>query len=317
MRLPASTGHSLAARPVVNTIVLLILNRTNWGNLGHPGGYTSYDYGAAIAEDRTVARAKYSEIKLQAHFLRASPAYLTATPEPAGNGSYVSTPEIATSRLASGRTQFFVVRHAAYNSNASTSYRLEVPTSRGNLSLPRSGNLTLNGRDSKIHVVDYDVGGINVLYSTAEVFTWYEHWKNRDRNADRRDRTNDSGGKLLILYGGPNESHEASFEVSGSASIVEGSGVQVFAEQDSVTLNWAVESEPRIVDFSCGLRVLLLSKTLSIVFCRKSNSCRPRGCVQLLGPRSPCNRTRIQLHDRGRHFCHCPRRISPANRGPA
>ena len=45
---------------------------TNWGNLGHPGGYTSYDYAAVIDESRGVAREKYSEAKLEANFIQAS-----------------------------------------------------------------------------------------------------------------------------------------------------------------------------------------------------------------------------------------------------
>lgn len=71
-------------------------------------------------------------------------------------------------------TNFYVIRHAAYNSRVSTNYRLIVPTSQGYVSIPQlSSTLTLNGRDSKIHVTDYDLGGLNLLYSTAELFTWY------------------------------------------------------------------------------------------------------------------------------------------------
>ena len=86
---------------------------TNWGNLGHPGGYTSYDYGAAIAEDRTVTREKYSEVKLQANFLRVSPAYLTAVPLESSNGSYVDTDDLDVTRISGDVTGFYVIRHAA------------------------------------------------------------------------------------------------------------------------------------------------------------------------------------------------------------
>ncbi|KAL8950628.1 MAG: hypothetical protein Q9222_003359 [Ikaeria aurantiellina] len=128
------------------------------GNLGHPGGYTSYDYGAVIAEDRTVAREKYSEMKLQANFLKVSLAYLTANPGNASNGSFVDSAAIATTQLKSNLTTFYVVRHAAYNSLNSTTYALTVPTSIGTLTIPQLGSvLTLNGRDSKIHVMDYDI----------------------------------------------------------------------------------------------------------------------------------------------------------------
>ncbi|PQE22525.1 Glycoside hydrolase family 35 protein [Rutstroemia sp. NJR-2017a BVV2] len=56
--------------------IYMIYGGTNWGNLGHAGGYTSYDYGAAITENREVNREKYSELKLEAQFLKVSPAYL-------------------------------------------------------------------------------------------------------------------------------------------------------------------------------------------------------------------------------------------------
>lgn len=65
-------------------------------------------------------------------------------------------------------------RHTDYASTASTPYRLILNnTSAGDLAIPLAGGvLALHGRDSKIHVVDYMVGDINLLYSTAEILTW-------------------------------------------------------------------------------------------------------------------------------------------------
>ena len=141
--------------------------------LGHPGGYTSYDYGAMIAEDRTVNREKYSEAKLEVNFLKASPSYLTAVAGMSSNGSFVNTDAIATTPLVGNVTSFYVVRQAAYNSLASIKYKLTVPTSLGTISIPQlSLSLTLNGRDSKIHVTDYEIGRATLLYSSAEIFTW-------------------------------------------------------------------------------------------------------------------------------------------------
>ena len=121
---------------------------------------------------------KYSEVRLQANFIKVSPAYLTAVPEKTTNGTYVNTKAFATTRLTSklknGKvTAFYVVRQARYNSMASQNYRLIVSTSIGKFDIPRlSETLTINGRDSKIHITDYDIGGINMVYSTAEIFTW-------------------------------------------------------------------------------------------------------------------------------------------------
>ena len=191
----------------------MIFGGTNWGNLGHPSGYTSYDYGAAIAEDLTVSREKYSEAKLLVNSLRASPAYLTATPANVSNTSYSDTQDIAVTPLYGygTNTNFYVVRHAAYNSNDTTQYKLLAQTSVGNLTIPQtshlSSTLTLNGRDSKIHVTDFDVGGTSLLYSTGEIFTW----------------TKDAEGTTLVLFGGENEVHELAIALPNGTSCQIGS----------------------------------------------------------------------------------------------
>jgi beta-galactosidase len=100
--------------------------------------------------------------------------YLTAVPtESAVNGTFVSDNSLAVTPLKSNSTMFYVVRHGDYTSQESTPYRLTVTTSQGIISIPQlSSTLMLNGRDSKIHVTDYDVGGTNMLYASAEIFTW-------------------------------------------------------------------------------------------------------------------------------------------------
>ncbi|KAI9675968.1 MAG: hypothetical protein M1822_008354 [Bathelium mastoideum] len=228
--------------------IYMTFGGTNWGNLGHPGGYTSYDYGAVISEDRTVTREKYSEAKLEANFLQASPAYLTAVPQnnSNANGSYTNNPDIAiTALLGNGtKTNFFVVRHAAYNSLDSTNYTLTVPTSQGNITIPQTGgSLTLNGRDSKIHVTDYDVGGINLLYSSAEIFTWKK----------------DAIKTVLVVYGGPDEQHELAVQNGGNATTIEGDGVTTSTTNGSTVLNWQVSPTRRIVQLG-NLYVYILDR---------------------------------------------------------
>ena len=156
---------------------------------------------------------KYSEAKLLVNGLRASPAYLTATPANASNTSYSDTQDIAVTPLYGNgtNTNFYVVRHAAYNSNDTTQYKLLAQTSVGNLTIPQtshlSSTLTLNGRDSKIHVTDFDVGGTNLLYSTGEVFTWIK----------------DAEGTTLVLFGGENEVHELAVNLPNGTSCQIGS----------------------------------------------------------------------------------------------
>ncbi|KAL1960822.1 hypothetical protein VTO42DRAFT_5805 [Malbranchea cinnamomea] len=220
---------------------------TNWGNLGHPGGYTSYDYGSPIAEDRSITREKYSELKLIGNFIKAAgSSYLNAVPGSLTNSTYTSTQDLTVTPLIGRltRSSFFVLRHSKYESLASTDYELFLPTSAGDLKIPQlGGRLTLNGRDSKIHVTDYDVGGTNILYSTAEVFTWQQF----------HDK------KVLVVYGGPDERHELAVSGSKKASVVEGSDIKIENIDDYVVLNWETSPERRIVRVK-DLEVFILDR---------------------------------------------------------
>jgi hypothetical protein len=204
---------------------------TNWGNLGHPGGYTSYDYAAPISEDRQVYREKYSELKLQANFLKVSPAYLTATRRNASNTTWTNTGDLTVTPASTNKTSFYFVRHSKYNSLASTSYKLNIQTSAfGNITVPQINgtSLTLNGRDSKIHVSDYDMGGATLVYSTAEIFTWHKY----------EDKT------VLVVYGGPGETHELVLAVTG-LDVLEGD-VKSTATRGYTLLNFKADGTRKV-----------------------------------------------------------------------
>ncbi|KAM5383782.1 hypothetical protein ACJZ2D_001771 [Fusarium nematophilum] len=224
--------NNLAAGVTIFNIYMTF-GGTNWGNLGHCDGYTSYDYGAAIKEDRTITREKYSEIKLQGQFLRVSPAYSSSTPGNLSTSKYTNNEAIAVTPLTGESDDaFFVVRHADYRSTESTSYKLKLPTSAGQLTIPQlGGSLSLHGRDSKIHVVDYAVGDETILYSTAEVFTWKKFG----------DKT------VLVLYGGPGELHEVAVKKTANLKLVEGDGVKFEKKKNAGVLQWKTSSSRRVV----------------------------------------------------------------------
>ena len=236
--LPASADHLTNCQQT--------FGGTNWGNLRHPGGYTSYDYGSVVAEDRTVSREKYSEAKLLANFLQASPAYLTATPGNGTNGSFVNTDQLVVTSLVGNVTSFYVVRHANYSNLASTKYRITLPTIQGSISLPQlDSHLTLNGRDSKIYVTDYELGGsVGILYSTADIFTWKTY----------------GTITILILYSGLHEMNEIAFTGASKHVILDGSGIQSKTRNGSLILNWATTMEQKVVQVGDSLRVYLLGK---------------------------------------------------------
>ncbi|KAK6224870.1 glycosyl hydrolase family 35 [Colletotrichum tabaci] len=206
---------------------------TNWGNLGHPGGYTSYDYGAAITEERGVGREKFSELKLEAQFLKVSPSYLTATPHNSTVGVYSKTPDITVTPLLGNKTgSFFVVRHSNYSSLATTDYTVRLPTSEGNITVPQFRTLLqLGRRDSKVIVTDYQVGNVTLLYSTAEIFTWKEY----------KSQT------VLVVYGGRDETHEMAIKTAATPLMVEGTSVDHNYVNNTLVLTWTTSKTRRVV----------------------------------------------------------------------
>lgn len=73
--------------------------------------FSRYDYGAPIREDRTLS-PKYSEIKLQAYFLHASPDFLIATRSDSGTAFSNNTNIYTTVLSSSTGVNFYVVRQA-------------------------------------------------------------------------------------------------------------------------------------------------------------------------------------------------------------
>ena len=181
--------------------------------------------------------------------MKVSPDYLLTTPGNATNGTYSSTSGITVTALLgsnSSASSFFVVRHSDYSSRESVQYTLNLPTSAGKLSIPQlGGKLTLDGRDSKIHVVDYDVAGTNILYSTGEIFTWKKT----------------ESGKILVLYGGSDEHHEIAVSGASKSSVVEGSSSGITSKKvgKALVIGWDVASSRRIVQVD-DLKIILLGK---------------------------------------------------------
>ncbi|KAG8752322.1 hypothetical protein FRC11_008497, partial [Ceratobasidium sp. 423] len=141
---------------------------TNWGNLATPTVYTSYDYGSAISEDRSLT-VKYGELKLQGLFLHATPHYHLAGRISTGTSLSTSS-QIFTTHLATLKNQnFYVVRQTTNANTARVEFDLRVNTTRGEVTLK---NVALNGRESKIIVSEYPFGSSVLGYTSAEVATW-------------------------------------------------------------------------------------------------------------------------------------------------
>ncbi|KAH8681794.1 beta-galactosidase, domain 2-domain-containing protein [Xylariales sp. PMI_506] len=220
---------------------------TNWGNLGYQGGDSSYDYGASINEYRQVWREKYSEQKLQANFFKVSPAYLTSKAGNSTNGTYADTTAVNTTPLVGqNRTNFYIVRQANWTSTTPLSYRITFNTSEGAVTLPQLGSqLSLLGRDAKIMVTDYDLGGINLVYSTADIFTWARSL---------------SGKTVLVVYGTEGETHELAVPASlGRPSVSSGANVTTERIGSTWVAHWSVTKSQQVLHFnSANLEIRML-----------------------------------------------------------
>jgi beta-galactosidase GanA len=139
---------------------------TSWGWLPGPGNFTSYDYGAAITEDRQLT-SKYDEFKRQGYFLRATMPVVAKTHPATAPASSNSAIQTAARVNPDTGTQFVLIRHAVSTSATSESATLDWTTPDGRYSVP----VQLSGRDAKVFLAGYDLGGQRLVYSTSEVMT--------------------------------------------------------------------------------------------------------------------------------------------------
>jgi beta-galactosidase GanA len=147
---------------------------TSWGWLADPQQvYTSYDYGAAIKEDRELT-TKYDETK-RIGYLTQSVAPLTKTDPIASQAPTSPAVRVDGRANPDDNTHFYVVRHRDSTATTTDNTHIAVDLSDGDVypSVPQQPgtNITLAGRDSKLLVAGYDMGSQRLQYSTSELMT--------------------------------------------------------------------------------------------------------------------------------------------------
>ncbi|KAK4555167.1 hypothetical protein LTR86_007933 [Recurvomyces mirabilis] len=143
---------------------------TNWGNLGAPVVYTSYDYSAPLRETREV-QLKFKQTILIGLFTRVSQDLLKTEMESNGTGNAVSSTGVYSWVLRNPNTKagFYTVQQANSASRAVISFSVFLETSIGAIEVP---SVSLNGRQSKILTTDYPFGKHTLLYSSADILTY-------------------------------------------------------------------------------------------------------------------------------------------------
>ncbi|KAG8906903.1 hypothetical protein FRB99_005786 [Tulasnella sp. 403] len=148
--------------------IYMLYGGTSWGHLPFPGVYTSYDYGAAITENRSLSPAKYAELKRQGMFLRGVREFqetnfiregvIKSDASLEADGTH-ETGVFATVLRNPGGAEFWIVRHEDSTSSDTTTFHLNVNVTFMNneirqtrlLKIPQyAASITLAGRRSKV-----------------------------------------------------------------------------------------------------------------------------------------------------------------------
>ncbi|MFD7654558.1 beta-galactosidase [Actinosynnema sp. NPDC059797] len=162
---------------------------TSWGWLPSPGQvYTSYDYAAAISEDRQLTD-KYAVQKELGYFLQAVTPITKTDPSPDVPASDAAV-TVTRRRNPDTGTGFFVVRHTDVTSTAHTSFTVPIGDDPA---VP----LTLLGRDSKLLVADYDLERQRLAYSTSEIMT---HLRSGNRDIAVLHGREGTEGRTVLEY---------------------------------------------------------------------------------------------------------------------
>lgn len=220
---------------------------TNWGNLGAPVVYTSYDYSSPLRETREV-QLKFKQSKLIALFTRNSRDLRKTDMESNGTGNAVSSTDIYSwvLRNPDNSAGFYTLQHSASNSRAVTNFHAYLNTSFGVVNIT---NVQLNGRQSKILTTDYHFGDSTLLYSSADVLTYGIF--------DEKP--------VLVLYLQAGQVGEFAFPTSPSAKVVHGtakvtesSGHSDRSSESFTRFTYTQTSGTSVITFTSGVKVYLL-----------------------------------------------------------
>ncbi|KAJ7689730.1 glycoside hydrolase family 35 protein [Mycena rosella] len=135
--------HQLWASGVTAENFYMFYGGTTWAQLPYSQGYTSYDYGAPVNEQRQIT-AKHAELKLQSLFLRSfSDFYMT------------DLIEVDTTTVPS-----LYITH------------LQNPVQGSSFYIFRHNDATI--KDSFVIATDFVFGSSTLRYSTASLLTWLD-----------------------------------------------------------------------------------------------------------------------------------------------
>ncbi|MEU1369808.1 beta-galactosidase [Streptomyces sp. NPDC005803] len=236
---------------------------TNWGWTGDPGsGFTSYDYGAAIAENRAITpklavQKEFGSLQNAVKPIASAQAVTAPAVTVTGGGPVkaqqrLSTEKAGDTSVSGNGTRLITLRHP--DSDDTTTSRVTFPLdlagpSAGPAAYPRVPQkqgtaITVGGRDAATLVADYAFGPHRLVYSTSQLLT----------------RLN-AGRDLLVLDGAKGTDGETVLRYAQKPEVTSLDGAPVETtwdpERGDLRINYVHEGT-RTVRVSGGDRVLTL-----------------------------------------------------------
>jgi len=220
---------------------------TSWGYLSDPGVYTSYDYGAPIAESGALRPAYYAAHRL-GMFLQTYGAVLAGSTAPASQPSASDEGLFVHERVSPDTGQFFLfLRHGDPGDPIQTKLQLTIGTRALQIPQKPASAITVPGHGAELLTGNVDVGPLHMNYSTSEVLT----------------DAQTSAGHYLVLYGPNGSTGETDFVLPSSpVLVVHNLGVEVTQKNGELRLNYRHTAEPRTISIQTAngpLHILVTS----------------------------------------------------------
>lgn len=186
-------GTNLINRITIHN-VYMTFGGTSWGWLAGPVVYTSYDYGAAISEDRGLREKAYA-LKQQGMFVQAAEAVLAEMdkgPSLAAQGGKVKVYHNINRRLG---THIVFAAHNPADGQGEERFSVRLATRDGDYTIA-SG---VRGQDARMLLASYDMERQRLVYSTSELQT---HLRDGARDIALLHGRDGMAGETVLRYTG-------------------------------------------------------------------------------------------------------------------
>ncbi|KAK3904862.1 beta-galactosidase [Staphylotrichum tortipilum] len=226
----------------------MLYGGTNWGWLAAPQLGSSYDYAAAIGEDRGLGE-KYFEGKSLGLFLRVAGGEIAGAERvgEGGEGVYTNSTRVGVVELRNNDTgtRFYVVRQNEAGGAKEEWFAMRVQTKVGEFWVPRVGSaVVMRGDEAKVLVVDWEFAGEMLYYATAEVLTYSVV----------------DGRPVLVLWTPRGRSGEFYLRAATSGRIVAGPPVTIVSQEHGMAVAYIQKEDMTVLEFDNGVRIVLVDR---------------------------------------------------------